>query len=370
MYQSVDEFLALFETKDIKFDRRQLTRYVHFIESCKVRTRNGYTEIHHILPQSLFTEFRDEDWNKLRVSAREHFIAHWILAKAVGGNQWFGAAMMVSANNPRQDRIGIRITARMFEVLRIKTAEAASKNIRASRANESTEKRRSRVDKWRYSYYSKSEDKRQLSRLKQAESKKLNLKIRELGNERSCIVCRRVLKREYHRCKLPEVTPKVSGCCVRCRQIFQKPKAFIKHIERCAYTPKAPKRPKTIIVKPPKTRFQCERCQKRFEKESAYRRHAELGNCMLSKAERIELRNERWRATMSSKTAQEKTEMGRKISTKVKAFQQNMPKERRDEILRKLAERGLKYYQSDRYDPEVRSKQIKEGIARAKDSED
>lgn len=40
-----------------------------------------YTEKHHILPKSIFPQYKDCKWNLVRLSARQHFIAHILLVK-------------------------------------------------------------------------------------------------------------------------------------------------------------------------------------------------------------------------------------------------------------------------------------------------
>jgi hypothetical protein len=40
-----------------------------------------YTEKHHILPKSLFPEYKTCSWNLIRLNARAHFIAHLLLPK-------------------------------------------------------------------------------------------------------------------------------------------------------------------------------------------------------------------------------------------------------------------------------------------------
>lgn len=72
---------------------RQIERYVKFIESCRNKTHDGYTENHHILPQSIYPEFKNlklHEWNSIRLSSRQHFIAHCILSRAFKYNspQW------------------------------------------------------------------------------------------------------------------------------------------------------------------------------------------------------------------------------------------------------------------------------------------
>ena len=58
-----------------------LKRYIKFIESCKLNTTG---ELHHIAPKSkqLFPEFKSfklHQWNKIKLSLRQHYIAHLLL---------------------------------------------------------------------------------------------------------------------------------------------------------------------------------------------------------------------------------------------------------------------------------------------------
>lgn len=53
--------------------------YFSIIEKKKAQPANGYSEKHHILPKSLGGS--DDTHNIVRLSAREHFICHWLLVK-------------------------------------------------------------------------------------------------------------------------------------------------------------------------------------------------------------------------------------------------------------------------------------------------
>ena len=62
-------------------------RYVRFIEWCRkvnsIKTYNEVYENHHILPRSEFPEFvniKEHPWNNIRLSARQHYLAHFILS--------------------------------------------------------------------------------------------------------------------------------------------------------------------------------------------------------------------------------------------------------------------------------------------------
>ena len=79
--------LKEFKKKDI-LSERWLLRYINFID--RFNFENGHK--HHILPQSLFPEFKDLKKHKFNckiLSFRAHFIAHYILSKAIGGKMLF-----------------------------------------------------------------------------------------------------------------------------------------------------------------------------------------------------------------------------------------------------------------------------------------
>ena len=84
--------------KNVKSDR-WLKRYLTFI-----RVFDGVREKyhkHHILPKSLFPEYKDlskYSWNLSKLGYREHLIAHYMLAKALGGNMWFAYNNMNAFN--------------------------------------------------------------------------------------------------------------------------------------------------------------------------------------------------------------------------------------------------------------------------------
>lgn len=60
------------------------SRYARFIDRLKGQSVDGYSEVHHIVPRSLGGS--DDADNLIRLTARQHFIAHWMLARAIGGS--------------------------------------------------------------------------------------------------------------------------------------------------------------------------------------------------------------------------------------------------------------------------------------------
>ena len=58
-------------------------RYLKFIEALKHQKLSGYSEVHHVVPRSLGGS--DDADNLIRLTARQHYVAHWMLWKAIGG---------------------------------------------------------------------------------------------------------------------------------------------------------------------------------------------------------------------------------------------------------------------------------------------
>lgn len=80
-------------------ESRYTSRYLNFLAYCKKVNLDyeGIVEKHHILPVSVFPEYKsfdDHPWNMIQLTPRQHFIAHWMLAKMYGGKLWFAFNMM------------------------------------------------------------------------------------------------------------------------------------------------------------------------------------------------------------------------------------------------------------------------------------
>lgn len=55
------------------------------ISQARNKSADCYFEAHHILPKSLFPDYKKERWNIVLLTAREHFICHWLLIKMTFG---------------------------------------------------------------------------------------------------------------------------------------------------------------------------------------------------------------------------------------------------------------------------------------------
>lgn len=65
--------------KDVDLD--YLEKYINLVTEYK--TDKEYTELHHILPKSLFPQYKTEKWNLVKLSGVDHFYAHYYLHKAL-----------------------------------------------------------------------------------------------------------------------------------------------------------------------------------------------------------------------------------------------------------------------------------------------
>jgi hypothetical protein len=81
-------------------NEKYVDRYLLFMHNCKLKNetidlKTTYTEKHHILPKSDFPECKDLKENIIVLTGRQHFLAHWMLAKAISSNNmWFAFNQM------------------------------------------------------------------------------------------------------------------------------------------------------------------------------------------------------------------------------------------------------------------------------------
>ena len=105
--------------------------YFAITANAKSRIVQGYTEHHHIIPESLGGPTTAE--NMVHLTAREHFICHWLLVKMTEGkdrSDMLYALNGMRAENKHQQRYNTKITARVYEKYRIEFAENHSKRMK------------------------------------------------------------------------------------------------------------------------------------------------------------------------------------------------------------------------------------------------
>lgn len=103
------------------------TRWYHnIIQRAQIRINLGYTEKHHIIPKSLGGS--DAKDNLVRLTAREHFVCHWLLTKMVSDRKdkarMEKALERMTVSTVHQLRY--KINSRLFEQIRKNAAIAHS----------------------------------------------------------------------------------------------------------------------------------------------------------------------------------------------------------------------------------------------------
>ena len=107
------------------------TWYATIIKNAKQRTLESYTETHHIIPRSLGGQ--DTKDNLVNLTAREHFVCHWLLTKIypTGEEHWkmLNALRMMRAEKSGQHRYNTKITGRVYARLKEEYSILQSKKV-------------------------------------------------------------------------------------------------------------------------------------------------------------------------------------------------------------------------------------------------
>ena len=97
-------------------DNKYTRWYYQIIVKKAITNNNVYSETHHIIPRSM--NGSDSNDNLISLSAREHFICHWLLTKMTTGNDrvsMIRAFWMMRAENKNQKRY---INSRAYQSLK------------------------------------------------------------------------------------------------------------------------------------------------------------------------------------------------------------------------------------------------------------
>jgi hypothetical protein len=92
----MNTFIKKLKTADNKY----YTWYSNICQRALLRNlpSNIYTEKHHILPKSLYPEYSKNKENLVKLTAREHFICHWLLTKIINDPKTIYAFQMMIPN--------------------------------------------------------------------------------------------------------------------------------------------------------------------------------------------------------------------------------------------------------------------------------
>lgn len=102
--------------------------YTQIIERAKNRSlTSDYKEIHHIIPKCLGGN--NDNSNLVELTAREHFITHWLLTKMVTDTKqkyqmWNAFSCMLYRERPGQQRY--KVSSRLFENIKVSGAKIKS----------------------------------------------------------------------------------------------------------------------------------------------------------------------------------------------------------------------------------------------------
>ena len=105
--------------------------YNQIVKNSQNRVTEGYTERHHIQPRSLGGT--DDKSNLAELTAREHFICHWLLTKMTSGEDHYkmlNALRMMRAEKSGQQRYETVITSRVYESIKKEYSQLQSERIR------------------------------------------------------------------------------------------------------------------------------------------------------------------------------------------------------------------------------------------------
>lgn len=104
---------------------RYIHRYVNYIEYCKkTSVSSKYTEKHHIIPRSFGGS--DLTDNLIELSARQHYIAHILLAKATNHPKMIKALHKMVYSTTGDVQRNYRVSSKVYEFLRSEHAKIVS----------------------------------------------------------------------------------------------------------------------------------------------------------------------------------------------------------------------------------------------------
>jgi hypothetical protein len=102
-----------------------IARYLKFINHCKNINFDCYTETHHIIPRS-FKGSNNKD-NLVKLSARHHYIAHLLLARATNSPKMIKALHLMVHSTTGDVQRDYKITSRVYAYVREEHAKIVSK---------------------------------------------------------------------------------------------------------------------------------------------------------------------------------------------------------------------------------------------------
>lgn len=123
--------------------------YFQIIKNAQSRVLDIYSETHHIVPKCLGGD--DSRENLVELTAREHFICHWLLTKFVLINREkmdYALWLMINVENKFQEPY--KINSKTYEILRSNLAKTFSKQHTGRKMSEETKRKISETRKKKF----------------------------------------------------------------------------------------------------------------------------------------------------------------------------------------------------------------------------
>ena len=123
--------------------------YFEIIKNAQSRVLHTYSETHHIIPKCLGGS--DLKQNLVELTAREHFICHWLLTKFVSVNKEkmdYALWLMINVENKLQNRY--KVNSKTYEILKTKLAKTFSKQHTGRKMSEETKQKISTTRKKKF----------------------------------------------------------------------------------------------------------------------------------------------------------------------------------------------------------------------------
>ena len=151
--------------------------YNQIMDRAKGRTpdKNGYYETHHIIPKCMGGD--NTKSNKVKLTYREHFIAHWLLHRNYPNNQSLAASFHIMAYGTSW-REGRKLRGNYFPSSR-QLEEARLAKVMSRRGNKHSEETKRKI-----SESNKGKPSSMLNR-KMSEESKIKMREAKLGKKRS-----------------------------------------------------------------------------------------------------------------------------------------------------------------------------------------
>ena len=366
--KNIEPYLLEFLYTRDNYSIHNLNRYVNFISNIKNNTINNFLiyEKHHIIPISLGKIYEYDKNNIIKLTPREHFIAHFMLGKSFGGTQWFSCNIIAECNNPFQKRKGFCFfNTKLLQIAKENQKTESSKLQIITRNQESEHKKKERVNKWKES------------------SRKCAVCLSILRNYSAektvCLTCQKKAKNDLIYGKGYSNLSKQERKLIR--ETYSKEKQKIKNEEilkkkllkeetgkQKQLLKEETRKQKQLIKKEKQRKNNCECCGKDVFKK---------GICLDCKKHKQNLtlygegyeflsRNDKFKITMNNKSEEEREISRSKISFSVSTAINNRTEEEKKYFSSLYKESSLNYYNSSSYDKEKRSNEIKNGLQKDK----